>query len=308
MHGQADLIVVGAGVAGTAAAIQGARLGLEVVLLEGATAPRTVPGESLHPGIEPIFDQLGVGSKFRAAGFKRHHGVWVSWDGARRFEAFGGDEGGPWLGFQADRARLAEILHEEAVVRGAKLQRGVAVLSPVVRDDRVVGVETSAGHMLARHEAVGSPPVRVKFGWRPGCADGDPEFRATPDGWFWASPIGGGRTAWAEAVIGQTGGGIDLSWRLRTSSVVGTLLVGDAAVTMDPSSSHGVLRAAMTGMLAAQTIDAAVSGQAEDRQAIESYRQWVSKWFYDDVERLTRIYQAHPSHAIRQLFKAASAA
>src|SRR5712691_6644922 len=100
-----DLLVLGGGPAGTAAAIQASRAGLDVVLLEAGVEPRAMPGETLHPGVEPILETLGVRAAVVAAGFHRHEGVWTEWDGPRCFLAYGADREGIWRGFQVDRAR-----------------------------------------------------------------------------------------------------------------------------------------------------------------------------------------------------------
>jgi 2-polyprenyl-6-methoxyphenol hydroxylase-like FAD-dependent oxidoreductase len=72
----------------------------------------------LPPGVEPIFAQLGVTNAIEAAGFIRHRGTWVTWSGPRRFDRFGGDRGGPGLGFQAPRDRLDAILLQAAAEAG----------------------------------------------------------------------------------------------------------------------------------------------------------------------------------------------
>jgi 2-polyprenyl-6-methoxyphenol hydroxylase-like FAD-dependent oxidoreductase len=103
----ADVAIVGGGPAGSAAALWLARQGLRVVVIERERFPRHQPGETLPPGVEPIFAQLGVTNAIEAAGFIRHRGTWVTWSGPRRFDALGGDRDGPWLGFQAPLIRQA---------------------------------------------------------------------------------------------------------------------------------------------------------------------------------------------------------
>src|SRR5580658_5325196 len=104
MPDHTDVAIVGGGPAGSAAAIWCAKSGLDVLLLEAQPFPRDRPGESLHPGIEPLFDQLGAGDAIRAAGFLRYRGHQVIWGGPPRYEAFGAGASGPWLGFHAWRA------------------------------------------------------------------------------------------------------------------------------------------------------------------------------------------------------------
>jgi 2-polyprenyl-6-methoxyphenol hydroxylase-like FAD-dependent oxidoreductase len=145
-----DVIVLGAGPAGCAAAIRCAQAGRRVAMLERADFPRHAPGESLHPGVQPLLRQLGVEDRFLAAGFLRYPGIVVEWGAPEFVREFGADENGPWLGFHAWRAELDAILLERA------RQDGVTVLQPVkatgvlgAPDGAVTGVETSDGPIAA---------------------------------------------------------------------------------------------------------------------------------------------------------------
>lgn len=99
-----DVLIIGSGPAGSAAAIACAQRGLQVVLIERELFPRSHPGETLHPGVEPLLKQLGAIEPVLAAGFLRHTGNWVQWEAQKHFVPFGEDDSGAWLGFQAWRA------------------------------------------------------------------------------------------------------------------------------------------------------------------------------------------------------------
>jgi 2-polyprenyl-6-methoxyphenol hydroxylase-like FAD-dependent oxidoreductase len=86
-----DVGIVGAGPAGTAAAIVCARAGLRVLIIEREPFPRDRPGESLHPGVEPILQSLGVGSELSSLARFRHAGYWLVSGKASNFIRFGGD-------------------------------------------------------------------------------------------------------------------------------------------------------------------------------------------------------------------------
>src|SRR5689334_10259420 len=144
-----DVVVVGGGPAGSAAALWCVRQGLRVVLLEREQFPRHRPGETLPPGVEPIFAQLGVADAIRAAGFIRHAGTWVTWSGPRRFDAFGADDNGPWLGFQAPREALDPMLLQAAAEAGATVRQPCHALHPLHEDGRVVGVASADGPIRA---------------------------------------------------------------------------------------------------------------------------------------------------------------
>jgi len=142
----ADVVVIGGGPAGCAAAITASRAGARVVLLERDLVARDRPGETLHPGIEPLLTWLGAADLLPAATLARHEGHWVQSRGDRRFVAFGGDARGTWLGFQAWRQTLDGSLRRRAAELGAEVRLGVAATG--VLDDesgRVTGVVTDHG-------------------------------------------------------------------------------------------------------------------------------------------------------------------
>src|SRR5258705_12379439 len=85
-----DVLIRGAGPAGCAAAIHARRGGLSVRLLELAAAPRRAPGETLHPGIEPLLAQLGGLQAVAAERFGRQGGGGIEWDVVRRLEGYRG--------------------------------------------------------------------------------------------------------------------------------------------------------------------------------------------------------------------------
>ena len=179
-----DLLILGAGPAGCAAAITARRHGLTVRMLEASPQPRRVPGETLHPGIEPLFVKLGVGEKISAAGFHRHTGINIQWDAPLHFEPYGEDASGPWRGFQADRQLLATILEKAAVEEGASLCKPARPVSLVLDGNRLQGIAASDGETHLAHltiDATGrrawlaralgiaselrSPSLRATFGW-----------------------------------------------------------------------------------------------------------------------------------------------
>src|SRR5438045_1609905 len=96
------IVVVGGGPAGSAAAISCARQGCEVTLLE-ESSPKEKPGEALHPGVEPLLEQLGALDVLREHEWVRYSGIRIRQpDGRERFDTFGADAGGPWLGYQVE--------------------------------------------------------------------------------------------------------------------------------------------------------------------------------------------------------------
>lgn len=206
----ADVSIVGSGPAGTAAAIQCAQAGLRVVLIDREPFPRERPGETLHPGIEPLLRQLGVSERILSAGFLRHDGNWVQWEGDSRFMRFGSDHSGQWHGFQAWRADFDAILLNRARELGVQVLQPRRALQPIVSGGRVVGVVTSQGplrssflidaaggqHWLARQLGLKvteySPPLVASFGYGEGeCCirDDAPAIVADKLGWTWTARV-----------------------------------------------------------------------------------------------------------------------
>ncbi|HLL77544.1 MAG TPA: FAD-dependent oxidoreductase [Pyrinomonadaceae bacterium] len=220
-----DVLVVGAGPAGCAAAIHCAQRGLSVALLEREEFPRDRPGETLHPGVEPLLRQLGLGGALQSADFPRHPGIWVRWDSEPRFEPFGADADGPWMGFQAWRATFDALLLDRARDAGVIVRQPCRADSPALDGARVTGVRAScgelparfvidaagSGHWLARKLSLGirrrSPRLLVRFGYVRGeCSARDeaPALVADEAGWTWTARVrprlyGWARLSWRDA-------------------------------------------------------------------------------------------------------------
>jgi flavin-dependent dehydrogenase len=331
-----DVVIVGGGPAGSAAALWCARHGLRVILLERVQFPRHRPGETLPPGIEPIFAQLGVAGAVLAAGFTRHLGTWVSWGEERRFDRFGGDEAGAWQGYQAPRAELDRLLLDAASAAGVALRQPCRSLRPTMVRGRVTGVLAEDGpirarwvidasgsaHWLARHLKLplqfASPRLVARYGYARGsCPERDdaPAIVADETGWTWTARIAPGSYHWmrlslvdsdpwrdrpppafAQLVPAGRPRGADVTWRIVSRPAgPGYVCVGDAAAVLDPASSHGVLRALMSGMMAAHVIAQACTGTASEAAVTDTFTAWLRTLFEDDVTGLRRLYQSLPS-------------
>jgi flavin-dependent dehydrogenase len=329
------VVVVGGGPAGSATAIWCARRGLRVALLERERFPRHRPGETLPPGVEPLFGQLGVAEAMLGSGFIRHRGTWVAWSGPRRFDPFGGDSRGPWLGFQAPRAEFDRLLLDEAARSGVVVHQPRRALRPLCDRGRVVGVETPDGplatrwvvdagggaHWLARRLGIplrfASPRMVARYGYARGSCPGRdeaPEIAADDAGWTWSARIAPGLYQWTRLSLTEDDPrrdsppnefscltplarprGADVTWRMVARPAgPGYVCVGDAAAVLDPASSHGVLKALMSGMMAGHVIAHASSGASSSLAAIRAYTAWITGWFWADVEALGRSYRALP--------------
>jgi flavin-dependent dehydrogenase len=332
-----DIVVIGGGPAGSATAIICARAGLRVTLVERSAFPRQVPGDTLHPGVLPLLRTLGVENQVLAAGFVRHEGHCVKWDGPPRFVPFGSDSKGLWRGLQAWRPRFDAILLER--VR----QLGVCIEQPsqprLLRRGwgKVIGIVTDQGPLDANFvvDATGtrgwltqqlglkmecvSPRLTACYGYATGsCPERDavPALSADAAGWTWVARVRSQIYQWtrlnfdgqrpdpdwlpaelAKLKACQPTRGADVTWRIASSPAgPGYFLVGDAAAALDPCSSHGVLRALMSGMYAGHLIVQVLAHGQPAMLAIEAYSTWLRDWFNHEAQKLTELYSVlvHP--------------
>lgn len=138
---QSDVIVVGAGPAGSSAAYHLAAAGADVLLLEKATFPRDkICGDGLTP--RAVKQLIGMGFDLDEPGWQRNRGLRIVGAG-HRLELPWPELGSfPGFGMVRTRMDLDEILARHAQKAGARLHERTAVTGPVLdeRTGRVVGV------------------------------------------------------------------------------------------------------------------------------------------------------------------------
>ena len=210
-----DVLVVGAGPAGSAAALVLARAGVQVRLVDRARFPREkLCGDTLNPGAMSILDRLGVGNAVRERG-EAITGMTVSGPGGASVTA---DYPGGLQGASITRRELDLMLVEAAARAGARVEAGVIVRAPLIGDQRLSGVRIAAGTsdhdayariVIAadgRHSKVAfhlglakfaAAPKRWAFGAYFIDVDGMTsrgEMHIRPDGYVGLSPLSGGVT------------------------------------------------------------------------------------------------------------------
>lgn len=149
----ADVIIVGAGPGGSAAAIHLARGGAKVLLLEKSTFPREkVCGDGLTP--RSVKELIGLGVDL--SGWIENKGLRIIGGGHRLELPWPELSDFPGYGLVRTRASLDDLLAKRAVAAGADLREGTNVQGPILDGQRIVGVraKTAAGEVEFRAPVV----------------------------------------------------------------------------------------------------------------------------------------------------------
>ena len=329
---ETDVVIVGGGPAGAAAAIVSAQAGLSVKVIGRPRPESAHTYDAVHPGVFPLLDRLGVAAEIARAGFIRHAGHWVESESARHFIPFGSDETGLWLGAQLYRPLFDRILLDRARSLGVDVCEAGAD-DVTTRDSQLCGIQTSDGQLsskfvldatgrwrwLARRlllpTVLASPQMYARYGVVEAgilTRDEAPVLTTDSTGWTWTAQAKQHvcwqiRLAWNDHPargesatedlrhphrLGLTHGS-DVTWSLTESTAgPGYFVIGDAAIILDPASSHGILRAIMSGMMAAHLVVQIVHSRLDPDLGARWYDQWMRNWFAHDASKLRELYLA----------------
>ncbi|SOD90855.1 NAD(P)/FAD-dependent oxidoreductase [Streptomyces sp. Ag109_G2-15] len=158
-----------------------------------------------------------------------------------------------------------------------------------------------------------SPRLLIWYGYASGaCAQRDaaPAIVADDTGWTWTARVGPARYQWMRLDFVPRRGrkygpprefagleseaparAADVSWRLCPEPAgPGWFVTGDAGVLLDPASSHGVLRALLSGWTAGSLTAAAAARALDPGRAAGIYRQWLHEGAERDMIHLSARY------------------
>lgn len=147
-----DVLIIGAGPAGSMAAAHLATRGYDVLVLEKQLFPRFSIGESLLANSLEMLNEAGMLEAVVAAGFQYKNGAafvhndrYSEFNFAEKFSA-----GSPFT-FQVQRAQFDEVLASEAIKRGAKIEYEVEITAVDVSGERPI-VTSKKGDQLTTHK------------------------------------------------------------------------------------------------------------------------------------------------------------
>ncbi|BBM82152.1 NAD(P)/FAD-dependent oxidoreductase [Candidatus Uabimicrobium amorphum] len=316
------IAIIGGGPTGASAAIELAKIkNSEVILVERRVFPRDRPGETLHPGIESLLKQLGVYEQIERLNPIRPKGIHTYHRGKENFAFYGGEENPQWQGFQILRRDLDAILLQRARELGTIVLQPQTVRSVIKRNSRVMGVCTDhqeimcdfvidgsgGSHWLQRKMKLPVIPLSqtliTHFGYtteNPGVTE-QPQFIWNKDNWLWRAEIQPQLYQWtylpwkssaSNSSYVTRGQKSDVTWRkMHRAAGRGYFAGGDAAFTLDPSSSHGVLKALMSGIMCGYLIQNIALRRIGEDDAIDYYNNWIAAWCETDVGHLQDLYR-----------------
>lgn len=224
MHESADVVVIGGGPGGSTTAALLAKRGHHVVVIEKERFPRYHIGESLVPGLHPIFTELDMSDEIDNAGFRKKYGITMLWGHNREPWSVAFSEPGMFgkydYTYQVKRAEFDNLLMRQARLHGAHVIEEANVADVIFEDDRCVGVRYAmhgsdqVTEIRARMVIDASGQARI-FGRRlklvewhddlknvaiwtyfqghltyPGRDAGNILVENMPDGWLWFIPFG----------------------------------------------------------------------------------------------------------------------
>lgn len=324
------VVILGGGPAGTACAIRLLESGFKVAIIERRKFPREMPGETLHPGIEPLLKQLQVFNVVEEKNFIRHGGISVVANGEENFQFY--NEKADWRGFQLYRKDFDEILLKKALALGAeyfeetcpqKIVQENGTIKAIVTDRNVVYGNvfidaTGKSAWLARQLKIRyekhSPKLIIYYGYvqtNESSSFENPSMIWDKGGWTWISRVTKEKVAWNRmnlpneirpainwvpeqikncSPIGNIKAA-DVTWRIaKKLSDKNYFFVGDSAFVLDPSSSQGVTKAIMSGIMVAHLLKVETNGRS--REGIHDfYEGWLNQWFNENIESLRKIYE-----------------
>jgi flavin-dependent dehydrogenase len=276
-----EIVVAGAGPAGSIAALLLARAGCRVRLLDRATFPRDkLCGDTINPGTLDLLRRLGIGDSVARAGIPIR-GMIVTGAGGARVR---GEYGSGVHGVSLLRRDLDCMLVQHAVDAGVVFEPGVLVQEPLVevRDGRprVTGVRVvscgGAAHdipapltiaadgrrsRLAFHLGIAHHPARPRR-WAIGayfddvaCGAGFGEMHIRCGQYLGVAPVPGGLTNACVVVSEPRGGAL-----AEPEALLLAALRRDPALAARFADARLVSAVAVLGPLAVDTTAAGVDG------------------------------------------------
>ncbi len=148
-----DVIVIGSGPAGTAAAAICKRAGLNILIVtqapeQDADAPITAaPLESIHPGVSSLLEKIDAQGIEHLAARATYSGISAS----GIYTPLGSDEHGHWQGLHIDRQVFNGQLLRKIMDHDMPILFNETVEEFILDQKRIVGIRTKSGDLYATY-------------------------------------------------------------------------------------------------------------------------------------------------------------
>lgn len=323
------VVIIGAGPAGSSCAIQLLKAGVQVVLLEKETFPRHAPGETLHPGVEPLLKQLGVFDLVNQKEFIRHEGIFNISDGKSIFTHY--DKNKKWKGFQLFREEFDSILLNKAIELGAVfLSESPPVSINLTSQKKIESISTFTKKLEGDFfiDATGKrawlvnklkipfkkhSPKRIAYYGYVKANDSlelkNPKIIWDKEGWTWIAKVKSDQVSWVRLDLNgyqkkgtnwspkelcgfqpvKMSKAIDVTWRMAD-------ILSDKNYFFLGDTTFVLDPAASHGILKAIMSGIMVSHLIVNSEAIQInelhkiYYDWLNQWFIKDKDELKKLY------------------
>jgi flavin-dependent dehydrogenase len=317
-----DVCIVGGGPAGATLALRLARLGHSVVVHERATPDRDARGESLHPGIHPLLETLGLTD---AGALRVHHSL-VRWG-----EDVPVPRRHPLPQLAVLRPAFDARLLDAARAAGAVVSREEVDTNARV----VVDASGRSSWSRPRRTRTSERMLGLRGTWRGSGLPREMRVEAAEDGWIWGSPMPDGSFAviacvdadpYAEAsryfamlraseLFRDLHGTVPVQHHDATtyaSEVVWDeqlLRIGDASHSLDPLSSSGIRSAMQSALHASIAIHTILRHPertelarrfytATQRAAVEEHTRWTRSFYNESRWRDAPFWQKRAAASV----------
>lgn len=329
MDTELDIVVIGAGPAGVAAAITAAMAGLKTVIIVksiGRINPMNEPLQSIHPGLETLLKSFNAEKAIRYSLRAVYSGIHSN---GHFMPLSTGDQ--PWYGYHICRSSFDNYLSFCARKYNIEILTG-DLISKISLDQITSRITLKSGRILrclyiidatGRSRLLGkkfkveeeyySPPLTT---WSGVVHNIEPSFFENTgtsfiveaSGWTWLAPEPPSRCTWTRLSLtkkvvlkgpeqlnmyndGNEIKSANVRWRIFQQLVFNRiLLTGDAAGILDPGSGQGILNACWSGLKAAGAVISILNSGRNETDSLKEYQNWFLESYLSKAKRLKEYY------------------